>query len=255
MVLAYSLSSNKFPLTTFNWVGLDGTQILTHMTPTVNYNSSCEFSDIVKAHTGHHNLAQTPNALLLFGNGDGGGGPTPDHIERLRRWRALSHENDPKGAQSAVVRMGGSLDEFFEEVLKDTDDGKTLPSWWGELYLEIHRGTYTSQGEPLQFNGCLVLTKFSSNKERQPGRRDCYAECRDVVHVGVVGPRLRLRLSSRGGSVQPQVLANQYRRYDCAGRPCACATSTIHSPAPSSTVWPMTWPTSTPSFASSPRLS
>ena len=137
------------------------------MTPTANYNSSASFGDIVKAQTGHHNLGQTSDALLFFGNGDGGGGPTVDHLERLRRWRATSVEHDPKGAQSAVVRMGATLDDFFAKVRKDTDEGATLPNWVGELYLEIHRGTYTSQGE----SKAMLMTGLTSARTKK-GNRD-----------------------------------------------------------------------------------
>ncbi|ORY32631.1 alpha-mannosidase [Naematelia encephala] len=136
---------NAFPHTTFNWIGMDGSQILTHMTPVVNYNSTCHFPDIIKGYTGHHNLDVCTDAMILFGNGDGGGGPTPEMLERLRRARAVGVENDPKGMEIPLVREGWTMSDFFETVREKTDNGDRLPSWWGELYLEIHRGTYTSQ--------------------------------------------------------------------------------------------------------------
>nr|XP_019051258.1 alpha-mannosidase [Kwoniella bestiolae CBS 10118]OCF30188.1 alpha-mannosidase [Kwoniella bestiolae CBS 10118] len=136
-------SINNFPHTTFNWVGLDGSQVLTHMTPVDNYNSQCDIGDIRRGMTGHKNLEVSAQSLLLFGNGDGGGGPTPPMLERLRRARAIGKRSDA-GGQLPLVKMGGSFDEFYDSVRKETDNATKLPYWRGELYFELHRGTYTS---------------------------------------------------------------------------------------------------------------
>jgi alpha-mannosidase len=109
------------------------------MTPVVNYNSECKYNDILKGHTGNHNIDVCPEGMILFGHGDGGGGPAPEMLERLRRARAVGVENDPKGAEVPMVRVGRGMGEFFEDVRKRTGNGEKLPTWWGELYLEIHR--------------------------------------------------------------------------------------------------------------------
>lgn len=137
-------SINNFPHSTFNWVAIDGSQILTHMTPVNNYNSQCNMDDIRRGLTGHKNLEVTAHSLLLFGNGDGGGGPTPPMLEKLRRARAIKDANP--SAEIPQVRMGGSMDEFFDVVRQETAGGTKLPNWHGELYFELHRGTYTSHG-------------------------------------------------------------------------------------------------------------
>ncbi|KAK4688271.1 alpha-mannosidase, partial [Tremellales sp. Uapishka_1] len=138
-------SINNFPHSTFNWVGLDGSQVLTHMTPVNNYNSQCNIDDIRRGTTGHKNLEVTnqDQSLLLFGNGDGGGGPTPPMLEKLRRARAVGKQFDA-GGQIPLVKMGGSFEEFFDSVRKETLNTTRLPIWRGELYFELHRGTYTS---------------------------------------------------------------------------------------------------------------
>ncbi|WWD20554.1 hypothetical protein CI109_105030 [Kwoniella shandongensis] len=136
-------SINTFPHSTFNWVGLDGSQVLTHMTPVDNYNSQCNIDDIRRGMTGHKNLDVTSQSLLLFGNGDGGGGPTPPMLEKLRRARAVGKRSDA-GGQLPLVKMGGSFEQFFDSVREETVDGTRLPYWRGELYFELHRGTYTS---------------------------------------------------------------------------------------------------------------
>lgn len=132
---------NKFPNSTFNWVGLDNTQVLTHMAPTETYNAQIEAGELQKSVSNHGNLAEDKHSLLLFGNGDGGGGPLAGMLERLKRFQSLS---DTIGA---VPRVGivDTVDEFFEGIQNRTQGGKELVTWHGELYLEFHRGTYTSQ--------------------------------------------------------------------------------------------------------------
>jgi alpha-mannosidase len=66
-------------------------------------------------------------------------------LEKLRRTRAIGKRHDA-GGQIPLVKMGGSFEEFYESVRKETDNGAKLPNWRGELYAEFHRGTYTSHG-------------------------------------------------------------------------------------------------------------
>jgi alpha-mannosidase len=72
-----------FPYSTFNWIGLDGSQVLSHMTPVDSYNSQADVDELVKGTTKHKNLEVTDQALLLFGNGDGGGGSTSLMLEKV----------------------------------------------------------------------------------------------------------------------------------------------------------------------------
>ena len=136
---------NQFPHNSFNWIGIDGSQVLTHLTPVDTYGAQANISELRKGMTNHKNSDVTTDALYLFGNGDGGGGPTPNMLEKLRRARAASKAEDA-GGLIPQVKMGGSFDEFFETLRAKTDNGKTLPTWKSELYLEVHRGTYTSHG-------------------------------------------------------------------------------------------------------------
>lgn len=112
--------------------------------------------DIRRGVTNHKNLEVTSHALLLFGNGDGGGGPTPPMLEKLRRVRALGKRHDA-GGQIPLVKSGGSFEEFYEAVREETDNGRLLPIWRGELYLEIHRATYTSHGSIKRNNRKLEI--------------------------------------------------------------------------------------------------
>lgn len=139
---------NVFPNTTFNWIGLDGTQVLCHMPPANTYTAEAHFGDVKRSMTQHKNLDVEQHSLLLYGYGDGGGGPTAEMLEKLRRCRGLS---DTVG-ELPRVHSGRTPDDFFEEILACTDYGKTLVSWNGELYLEYHRGAYTTQAAIKRYN-------------------------------------------------------------------------------------------------------
>ncbi|KAJ9669048.1 Glycoside hydrolase, 38 vacuolar alpha mannosidase [Coniosporium apollinis] len=132
---------NNFPHTTFNWVSLDGSQVLCHMCPAETYTAEAHFGDVKRSVTQHKSLDQDATSLLVFGKGDGGGGPTWQHIEKLRRCRGVS---DTVGLLPRV-KMGESVDEFFARLEKKAEEGTEFVTWYGELYFELHRGTYTTQ--------------------------------------------------------------------------------------------------------------
>ncbi|KAH9988748.1 glycosyl hydrolases family 38 N-terminal domain-containing protein [Russula vinacea] len=133
---------NAFPHSTFNWVGIDGTQVLCHMTPVDTYNAQATAGDISKALTNHKNLESSSSSLLVFGNGDGGGGPLAKMLESLRRLRGTANTS----RELPVVHIGRPVDDFYDHLKTSSDAGRKLPNWRGELYLEFHRGTYTSHG-------------------------------------------------------------------------------------------------------------
>lgn len=132
---------NKFPHTTFKWVSLDGSQVLCHMTPAETYTASAHFGDVKRSVSQHKSMDQDNTSLLVFGKGDGGGGPTFEHIEKLRRCRGIS---DTVGLLPRV-KMGLSVEDFFDQLEKKAINGTKFVTWYGELYFELHRGTYTTQ--------------------------------------------------------------------------------------------------------------
>ncbi|KAF9302865.1 Glycoside hydrolase, 38 vacuolar alpha mannosidase [Mortierella antarctica] len=136
---------NKFPNTTFNWVGLDGTRILSHMAPCETYAAQADVGDMVRSIKNNHDLAFSNHSLLPYGNGDGGGGPQRAMLERLRRMK------DTDGLPQC--KMGGA-ETFFERVVESAHD---LQEWKGELYFEFHRGTYTSQAPIKKYNRKLEI--------------------------------------------------------------------------------------------------
>ncbi|MDG2020594.1 MAG: glycoside hydrolase family 38 C-terminal domain-containing protein [Phycisphaerales bacterium] len=133
---------NKFPHVSFDWVGIDGTSVLTHLTPGHNYNSSILPADLQFAERNVTELDQAamPTWLQPYGFGDGGGGPTVEQTERI--------ELMAEGVEGLPAVEFGRADDFcgrlHEEAAGLRSAGGEPARWDGELYLELHRGTYTS---------------------------------------------------------------------------------------------------------------
>lgn len=134
---------NEFPHHTFKWIGIDGSEVLAHMPPEGTYNSSAAPRAIIDAEEKFKDKAICDECLMLFGIGDGGGGPGEEHLERLKR------ESNIQGLAPVKQEFSSS---FFERINKDKAIYK---SWRGELYLEHHRGTYTSEGRNKKYNKLL----------------------------------------------------------------------------------------------------
>jgi len=140
---------NRFPYDTFRWRGLDGTELLTHFVTTpergsriYTYNGELRPWDVKGIWENYRQKDLNDELLMLYGWGDGGGGPTR---EMLESGRALA--NLP-GLPSVRQELG----EPFFRRLATRLEGKELPVWDGELYLEFHRGTYTSQAATKRAN-------------------------------------------------------------------------------------------------------
>lgn len=133
-------NKNKFPYQTFMWQGIDGTEVLSHLTPTGTYGSTLSSDDLRRSQDEYRSADICDEAILLYGVSDGGGGPGREHLERLDRVRDLY--GLPR------VNPGLALD-FFRRLEEKQD---TYPKWRGELYFEIHQGTYTTQSRIKRFN-------------------------------------------------------------------------------------------------------
>lgn len=118
------------------------------MPPDDTYTALANLGDVSRSLRNHKNLDTTQSGMLLFGHGDGGGGPTTEMLEKLRRCRGLS---DTVG-ELPRVHLGNTVNDFYDDIEKKSDFGKKLVSWSGELYFEFHRGTYTSQSETKKGN-------------------------------------------------------------------------------------------------------
>jgi alpha-mannosidase len=114
--------------------------VLTHFPPENTYNSQLAAETLIPAMERFHEKEYIDEFVSLFGVGDGGGGPKAEHIEMGRRQADL--EGSPR------VRFGPACD-FLRRLEKYRD---RLPVWAGELYLELHRGTLTTQARVKQGN-------------------------------------------------------------------------------------------------------
>lgn len=125
--------TNRMPHHTFWWEGIDGTRVFTHFPPIETYNAELSPAELAHAERTFTDHGTSGVSLAPFGWGDGGGGPTREMVEAAHR------QADLEGSPRVVL---GSPREFYERA---RDENASLPVWTGEMYLELHRGTLTSQ--------------------------------------------------------------------------------------------------------------
>jgi alpha-mannosidase len=142
---------NPFPFTSFRWRGIDGTELLSHFTPGDDYNAPLEPKDLLhgdaKLRATDHGAFRAPRGgepprwLQPYGWGDGGGGPTE---EMARRAELAAHvQGLPAVVQTGAAEFAAALHaDRAGRLARGEED---LPAWDGELYLEFHTGTLTSQ--------------------------------------------------------------------------------------------------------------
>lgn len=173
--------TNTMPYDTFEWRGIDGTGINTHFLTAQDekkgrvperFSSYCPSSDLAVidgAWNRYQQKSLSNEAIVTFGFGDGGGGPTDDMLEKIRRASC----GIPYLAQAKI----GTATEFFNRLEKSIrNNPELLPTWRGELYLEFHRGTYTSIAKNKRNNRqceflmldtealCVMLNKLRNDK-------------------------------------------------------------------------------------------
>lgn len=131
---------NRFPHNTFVWEGIDGSQIVSHFPPEDTYNAWLTPNSLAKHETNNREAGIVDEAISLFGIGDGGGGPKEEMIENGLRVHALN----------GCPRVDFSFaQDAFDRIVKLKDE---LDVWHGELYFEMHRGTYTTQARQKMYN-------------------------------------------------------------------------------------------------------
>ncbi|MFF0431522.1 alpha-mannosidase [Streptomyces sp. NPDC004327] len=133
-------TTNKFPHHTFRWEGIDGSRIFSHFPPVDTYNAEITGAELAHAVANFQDKGAANSSLLPFGYGDGGGGPTREMLARAARL------TDLEGSPRVVIERPA---DFFARAEAEYPDA---PVWAGELYLEFHRGTLTSQLRTKQGN-------------------------------------------------------------------------------------------------------
>lgn len=153
--------TNKMPCDTFLWEGLDGTRTLTHFVPTREYHKAAEENGTQTEHYTTYNADLIPTqmkgawerysnkdlnqeVLCSFGYGDGGGGATAEMLENERRMS--------QGIPGLPRTKIAFAHDFFARLEKEVTGSRYLPTWKGELYLEYHRGTYTTMARNKKYN-------------------------------------------------------------------------------------------------------
>ncbi len=194
---------NRIPYDSFWWQGLDGTRVLTHFSTapedlqsgSSTYNAPATPASALGAWHSFQQKELQSEVLMAYGYGDGGGGPTREMVENLE---VMAHF---PGLPQARQRPVGA---FFRDL--EQQAGPQLPTWNGELYLELHRGTYTTQSRNKRANrksefllhdveflaslASLLDPSYAYPAEtfRQAWRLVCLNQFHDIIPGSSIGP-------------------------------------------------------------------
>jgi alpha-mannosidase len=133
-------STNRFPHHTFWWEGIDGSRVFTHFPSADMYNSQLLGRELAHAGSNFEEKGWSNRSLIPFGFGDGGGGPTREMMARARL------TTDLEGSPRVHIE---SPAHYFDAAEADLPNAAV---WFGEMYLEFHRGVLTSQARTKQGN-------------------------------------------------------------------------------------------------------
>lgn len=151
---------NRMPHDTFRWKGMDGTEVLTHFITTpepwngpdswfYTYNGMLTPKTVKGVWESYSEKAMNKDLLISYGYGDGGGGVNRDLLEFRRRIDKIP------GLPHLKTSTAGAYFRKLKETVENTDQYVSI--WDGELYLEYHRGTYTSQAYNKRMNRKMEL--------------------------------------------------------------------------------------------------
>jgi alpha-mannosidase len=170
---------NLFPYSSFIWRGIDGSEVIVHVTQENGYNQLVSPEELRRGARAYRQSDVHDEFLSPTGFGDGGGGVTEEMCERARRAKSLA----------GMPEVGwGRVDEFFDKL---NEARAKLPSWQGELYLEYHRGVLTTHGDlKARFRECeRALQVWEAARcatggrelDDQPWRRLVFAQFHDYI--------------------------------------------------------------------------
>ena len=170
---------NLFPYSSFTWRGIDGSEVLVHVTQDNGYNQLASPEELRRGARAYRQSDVHDEYLSPTGFGDGGGGVTEEMCERANRLQSLA----------GMPEVGwGRVDEFFDRLNAVRDK---LPSWQGELYLEYHRGVLTTHSDlKARFRECeRALQTWEAARcasgggalDDQPWRRLVFAQFHDYI--------------------------------------------------------------------------
>lgn len=158
---------NMIPHDSFMWKGIDGTKIFTLLSTTSDYDASTgdkvSFSGrkktttytgdinanmLLGTYTRYQDKDINEHTMMIYGYGDGGGGPTYEMLERQKRFRY---------GIPGIPRIELNSQKAYFDNIRQNINPKDIPDWAGELYFEYHRGTYTSMAKNKRYNRKLEI--------------------------------------------------------------------------------------------------
>ena len=170
---------NNFPYSSFVWRGIDGSEVLVHVTQGNGYNQVASAAEIRKGAEAYRQADVHDEFLAPTGYGDGGGGVTEEMCERARRVQSLAGMPETRW---------GRIDEFFHKL---NEQRPQLPVWQGELYLEYHRGVLTTHGDlkeafrkserAMQTWEAARVVLGKGEVDEQPWKRVVFAQFHDYI--------------------------------------------------------------------------
>ena len=182
--------TNRLPYDTFIWRGMDGSEVTTHFVTTTElndvtytYNGESRPYAIKGVWDNYRNKDLNRDLLISYGFGDGGGGPTREMIKYIEAAKLMP------GIPNVET---GRATEYFRklnETIKENPYNGYLPIWDGELYLEFHRGTFTSQGYNKKMNRFMeyklreeeMLSVFAEKLFNKPYNREEFLKAWKIV--------------------------------------------------------------------------
>ncbi|MBM4426212.1 MAG: alpha-mannosidase [Chloroflexi bacterium] len=194
---------NRLPYDTFMWQGIDGTQVLTHFSTVPDpgmyastYNAMADAREALGTWKNFLQKDLHKDLLMAYGFGDGGGGPTREMLENIEVMK--NFPSLPQVKQSRVQT-------YFESLEHDLTEKNRTPIWNGELYLEYHRGTYTTQARNKRANRksefllhdaefistyAAILTdhQYPIANYREAWQTVCLNQFHDIIPGSSIGP-------------------------------------------------------------------
>ncbi len=196
-------AENRFPYGSFRWRGIDGSEVIASVPELCSaYNGNPTPSEIKYAQDANLQKYYMEDVIFSYGWGDGGGGPTPEMVEYATRMK------DYPGLPACTIENAKA---FFSRLGKKKE---LLPVWFGELYLETHRGTYTTHAYEKKMNRMSEILYQKAEKINVIAERFSYVSDWEALRDGWNKILLLQFHDILPGSSVRQVYEDSQRTYD-----------------------------------------
>lgn len=164
---------NRFPYSSFRWKGIDGSEVTASVPRTMGFYNGSPSPDQIRFAKDENLLNGLCDEVILpYGHGDGGGGPTREMIENAKR--LADYPGLPRCRMETAAK-------YFARIgaMKDK-----LPVWYGDLYIETHRGTLTTEGKIKKNNRMAEILYQSAEKLGVAAQMAGYKPDWNLLHEG-----------------------------------------------------------------------